>query len=177
MSKSQRTYHSIIENDDSNIKWSDQNFWKIFQFYVIECPARDGRQNPISMKGKLLSSYGWKGGYKFRILKASFKKTCYNLGTFEVIKNQPMQSRFGDVISPTEFCIFLTSDCEMETLLRMIRNAFAHGNFYRTVIKKQKIYLLRNLHQGKLKAEMALCEQTLLKWIDVIKAGPYAKEV
>ena len=87
-----------------------------------------------------------------------------------------MKSKLGEIVPPTEYCIYSHSGYEMETLLRKIRNAFAHGNFYQTELKGQTIYILQNFYHGKLNAEMALYEQTLLNWIEVIKKGPIGKK-
>ncbi len=167
-----KTYQELIKAE-AEIDWDSKNFWNIIRFYLIECPSRNGGlQNPVSAKGKLLAAYGWEGGPKFSELKKAFIHACSRLETFEGVKNGSIKSKLEGIAPPTEYCSFSFSSNEMETLLRKIRNAFAHGNFYPIKFRGQKIYVLQSFYHGKLNAEMALYEQTLLNWIDVIKEGP-----
>ena len=173
--KKQRKYQVII-NSKPAIEWKSKNFTKIMQFYLIETPAFNGKQDAlVSRRGRTFKSYGWEGGDKFANLLQEMKKASTNLSRFETVSNAPVKSKATETFPPNEYCLFVAPKYITNHLLRAIRNSLAHGEIYQLIHNKKRIYVLQN-HHGGLQAEIVLCEETLLKWIDIIKAGPVAKE-
>ena len=174
--KKETSYQDRIENK-ATVDWKSKKLWEIIRFYLEETPAyNDSQDNLVSRKGKTFKSYGWEGGNKFKILKNLILTKSCTLKDFNIYKSAPIESRLKEVSPPIEYCAFVTSNSEINSLIISIRHALAHGGFYQIKYNKQKIYILKNIHKGKLKAEIVLYEETLIKWIDIIKAGPVAKE-
>ncbi len=72
-----------------------------------------------------------------------------------------------------EYCVFLKTDEKtvMQSLFSAIRNAFAHGSFCVKKYEKTQVYFFSN-YDNYLKAEIILQEDTLIKWINIIRKGP-----
>lgn len=156
----------------TDIKLNDPNFQKILNFYLFECPT-SGK----SVRSKTFDYYGWKGSSKFSKLKNKMLKAASDSlkSNYYPCKKEDLEERFHRVksVKPTdEYCVFL-KHCEksvMQSLYAAIRNAFAHGSFSVKKYLGIKIYFLSN-YEKYLKAEIILQENTLLKWIDIVRNG------
>ena len=73
--------------------------------------------------------------------------------------------------------MFLKTDEKtvIQSLFSAIRNALAHGSFNVKIYKGVRVYFLSNYNKY-LKAEIVLQENTLLKWIDIVKEGCESSE-
>ena len=150
------------------IPLNSRNFQKIITFFMFECPVPD-----VSFRGHTLKEFGWDNPNKLcllvRLLKQSaskdFRDNYYCCLNEDECKNS--LKLLPNKSSSIEYCMYLGSDSKnrIQSLLRSIRNAFAHGSFY---IDSRKYYHLENFHKS-LKAKICLSEETLLKWICVIK--------
>ena len=167
-----KSYQEKIKGNHE-IKLYQKNLCAIFQFYVIESPAhKRNSKELVSARGNSFGSYGWVSDNTFKRLKKSFKQASPALIYLACDDNDTVESQAEIYYPPIEYCSFRKNNSEINSLVRAIRNSFAHGDFYQFTYSGKKLYFLRNVHNGKLKAEMVLSEQTLLKWIEIIKAGP-----
>ena len=180
------TYQEKIQKP-KHIDLENKNFRKIYQFYVIDGPSFSDEKKPqnlISVKGVSFKEYGWEGGIKFKQLKERIVKVNADREIeFQTYQEKDLKSQADKRYLPEEYCVFNPRNYKINSLLYYIRNALAHGEFYlidysqRNGNKSEKVrmYFLRNHKNDLLKAEMALSEQTLLKWIEIIKSGPIYK--
>ena len=152
------------------IKMNNSKFQKILEFYLFECPTPNR-----SVRSKTFADYGWIGRSKFSSLKKSMLSAASDSlkNNYYPCKKEELKEKFQLVkkVSPTdEYCVFLKYDEKsvMQSLYSAIRNAFAHGSFSVRQYSGVKIYFFAN-EKKYLKAEIILQENTLLKWIDIIK--------
>ena len=169
--KKQKTTKVEKEEYSKTIIWSE-NFQKIVEFYLFECPVEE-----VSSRATTFAEKGWKGHY-FTTLKArmlnvaskDLKKRYYPC------KKEELESRFTEMEKlkkGEEYCVFLKHDEKrvMESLYKAIRNAFAHGSFKAGKDKGKTIYYFSNF-EGYCKAQIQLKESTLLEWIEVFNSDP-----
>jgi len=159
-----------IKTFERQIVYSNKKFQKILDFYLFCCPVPG-----TSVRGKTFYDYGWSGSSDF----GKLKKQMLEASAFETLKGRyfpciktDLEDRFNIVDSleaPQEYCVFLKYDEQrvMQSLYSAIRNAFAHGSFNVGTYKKVRIYYFENF-DGYMKAKIALHEETLLAWIDII---------
>jgi len=180
----------IKEIDDTFI---NDNFLKIFYFYVIKCPFVSG----LSFQKCSLSSFGWKDNSwnKYYYLKYYLDKDVFysRQHFFRAKKDYNIFAQCTKEIGyDTDFYKDLSNervliyDCERnkyKSLFIHIRCALAHGRFNIIHIKEsnENIYIMENCNPKdknkdnekiKLTARMILKENTLLRWIEIIKNGP-----
>lgn len=158
---------------DSDIKLGNNNFQKILKFYLFECPT-PGK----SRRGTTFEGFGWQGTKQFSKLKTLLLAAASNSLKFNYYpcsKNElPDKFSMVEKVSPVdEYCVFLKTDEKtvMQSLFSAIRNAFAHGSFCVKKYEKTQVYFFSN-YDNYLKAEIILQEDTLIKWIDIIRKGP-----
>lgn len=169
MAKKQAKYYKKF---DRSYPITSRNFQKILMFYLFECPVPEK-----SIRAKTFNDFGWNGSNKF----ANLKKKMLDSATSSLRKNYhpcnkgELNAKFDiikDVYPVDEYCVFLKHDEKtvIQSLFSAIRNAFAHGSFAVKSYDGIKIYFLSNYNKY-LKAEIILQENTLLKWIDIVKSG------
>lgn len=163
-----KKYCQTFDTPDS---LSDRNLQKILKFYLLNCPV-PGR----SVRGKTFCEYGFVGTSSFsKLKKALLKASNGNLrNNYNPVKKEDLERKYAEVETigpPNEYCVFLITEGVMESLFVAIRNAFAHGSFNVKTYSGTRIYFLVNYKKYK-KAQIVLQEETLLRWIDIIKAGP-----
>lgn len=178
----QKSYQEEMKKS-KNIDLKNKNFSKIFQFYVIDTPCYSDKNHPqnlISAKGVSFKDYGWDQGYKFNQLKNLMINVNANRKIDLIQCDNKVNSLADNKYPPDEYCIYNADQGKINSIFYKIRNALAHGEFSLIKYTQKRenkeneslnIYFLTNHHKG-LKAEMALSEQTLLKWIAIIKNGP-----
>ncbi len=162
----------LVYSKDIGLKYSltNKNFQKIIDFYLFRCPV-PGK----SARGKTFEELGWKGPSQFAALKKELlsSATASLQGNYFPCEKDELKSCFNKVTSvrPTEeYCVFLKHDEKsvMQSLFSAIRNALAHGSFNVKQYNKIRVYYFAN-HDGYLKAELFLTEDTLLSWIQIIE--------
>ena len=162
-----KTYTKTFSN---RIAISNVNLQKILKFYLFECPVPG-----ISVRGRKFQDFGISGSAAFSRLKKNMLNNASSSlrGNYKPSKKNELDIYFSlmnSVNPPDEYCVFLKYDEKhvMQSLFSAIRNAFAHGSFCVKNYSGTRIYFLAN-HDGYLKAEVVLHENTLLNWIDCIK--------
>ncbi len=165
--KSVKAYKKSFDNE---ISLSDKHVRAIVEFYLFECPVPEK-----SVRGKVFSDFGISGSPAFSKLKKDMLNSASESlkNNYRPTKKDGLQTELLHVASvtpPNEYCVFLKYDEKsvMQSLFSAIRNAFAHGSFRVDSYNGERIYFLQN-YEKYLKAEMALHEKTLLRWIDCIK--------
>ena len=124
----------------------DPNFGEIIDFYLWTCPVER-----TAYLANLLDDYGWDASYKFKVLKQKLISVSSVEITFEVTTPDKLNetlSNYGqeEKLSCSEVVVIVNPDSEIKTLLKSIRNAFAHASFR---IQKQRcendyFYFLEN---------------------------------
>lgn len=153
-------------------KIGNKSLNEIITFFLFNCPV-EGK----SMRGKTFEEYGFKGSKSFAYLKKKLLG-CSETGLekrYKPCKKDELERCLTEVEElgpPTEYCVFLKNDEKtiMQSLFSAIRNAFAHGSFNVKSYNGVRIYFLLNYNKYR-KAQIVLHEETLLKWIDIVKAG------
>ncbi len=172
-----KTYQELIETE-SEIDWDSKEFWNIVRFYLLECPTvktvkKEKRRR--SCRGQTLEEYGWG---QTTPLKNSMTNSSLNLTDFTSCGDVDIKEFTKEFTPPTEYCVVKKKDPTSANILTYIRDSLAHGNFYIVTCEETKIYIFKNVNTNtkEQNAEIVLYEETLLNWIQVIKAGPAAKK-
>ena len=161
----------------------DSEFMQIIIFYVLHSPCKQGSYSPVP-----LDKYGWTNPWHSK----KFKDTLRNIASFndETYQYTESHEKFKELWESTEIQNNFYDLCEGEfaifshvgetnpflDLFHHIRNAIAHGRF---TAKKHNhnfyIYMEdAKTVRGKIavNARIMLKKSTLIKWIDMIEAGP-----
>ena len=156
-------------NFTSKYNFKDENFSKIYKFFVIECPCED-----VSVRGKSFKKIGCNMNSLNNALKkgTSFLKIkwkAYKVSEIEQkIKEEDI---YEEVKMPLEIALHTErNNNKTEGLFYSIRCAFAHGAFSIHKFKGEKYYFLENEDKGKLKGRIVVKEQSLLSWIEIVKS-------
>lgn len=163
---------SYYKKFDRKYPATRKEFQDILQFFLFECPTPK-----TSCRAKTFSQLGWEGSTQFSQLKKKMLEAATDSlrSNYYPCKKAELQEHFEKVktVSPVnEYCVFLEHDCKtvMQSLFSAIRNAFAHGSFGVQSFSGIRIYFFAN-YDNYLKAEIILQENTLLKWIKIVKSG------
>ena len=164
---------------DGNYSFKDDNFARIYRFYVIETPV-----SGVSARAKT---------FKFRqvnmnSLNARLKKETPLLNERWFVKNaKEVENTCQDngIDKNANFANEIVIHSEnrklctgkTDSLFYAIRCALAHGSFAIHTYKNKKYYLLENKDNGIIKARMILKEETLIRWIEIIETFPKSKNV
>lgn len=159
---------------NDRISYGNRSFQKIIDFYLFHNPV-EGQ----TVRGVLFKDFGWADA-SFHTLKALMMDAASDQLSqrYKACKTYELEGyieQFGlSVAKPDliESAVFLVDNDRtvMRSLYRAIRHAIAHGSFKSSSKNGVKYYHLENF-DGYCKARLILREDTLIKWIDVIKAG------
>ena len=179
-------------------KFTSEEFKKLFGFYVVCNPFVKA-----SYSRKDSAEYGWHNervdnlkGRLCNVAKLVDKKTFYNVDKIDKMREPcdklDLKEDFYMRLNDERVVIFIKKkEKEVEKVniisgvLYHIRNAFAHGRYavYECENKIDNIVVLEDVdpqhkYRGKIavSARMVLKKSTLLKWIDIIEAGPNSEE-
>lgn len=166
-------YDSKMFKETKN-PYGNKNFRDILDFYLFHCPSQGKSVRSITFEEQ-----GWKGN-----LFSTFKSQMLNRASSDLKKHyfpcekKELIDKF--MIAKTykkneEYCIFLKNDETriIESLFSAIRNSLAHGSFFIKKESKVNYYFFIN-HDGYLKAEIRLREDTLQNWIFLFNSDPHA---
>jgi len=153
----------------------DSFYGKILNFYLWQCPVEKTAYTAPTFK-----ELGWSSGYQFKKLK----KTIINLPDspipYLVVDKSNLQNtlveykQFNSYVFEEVIIFTKTGEGEMVTLLRSIRNAFAHGSF---MVRKKRstnayYYFFESRNpSGDLQARLILKSSTLVSMIKIISSG------
>ncbi len=168
-------------------KYLDNNFQKIFEFYILNVPNSNVSNKSIDIT-KIWGEKVWKnmklraelmkvGDFKENInyFKAQRLNEMNNIAAKAHLDKIPALKKLKNNI------IFYNQKNEFISIFFYIRCAFAHGRFTIKEVNNEKFYILETGNKGKkqeiiVKARMIIKEETLLKWIDIILSGNKTKE-
>lgn len=164
---------TIKWNFNRTFSFKDEQFAKIYRFYVIETPVRD-----VSARGKTFKSLE----INMKSLNAALKRETPFLKELWFEPKQKEVESFcktegilDKVDLSREIAIHTLNGkhCSGKTdsLFYAIRCAFAHGSFDIHKMNGDIYYILENRDGGKLKARMILRQDTLLKWIEILESS------
>ena len=172
----------------TKIPYTDQNFQKIIDFYLFNCPCeteKGTKENKtytkVSQRATTFRSQGWTGG-NINILIACMKKT--SSGQLEYrhfkssakIEEEVIKIEKGSSLSDKSFemiALIERSDMKLtSSIFYYIRNAFAHGSFSVINDKGKKTYFFESAKDTIIKAQIRLREDTLIKWIKDFRVSP-----
>lgn len=172
-------------NTPSPFDQLDEDWIRIIIFYVFHSPA-----GSVSARGTTLPNYGWgtkNGSQDFKLLKkrmieyAGMKPEDFQcIKKWEDARNSFEANNLIDFpknISKERATFFVGGYPTCETVMRHLRNSFAHGrlSFYE---EKGKIYIAMEdiARQKAISARMILSKTTLFRWMIITIAGPISDE-
>ena len=179
----------IADNDEwlqtaSPFDVIDEDMKIIIIFFVFHIPVEG-----VSARGKSLKEYGWGKKSKANDFK-ELKRRLIEFGemnekyfvcedNFEKLKNALTENQLIDFpgnIEKQKLVFTKNKNGINESLIFHIRNAFAHG---RVAFYKNGQYIVMediNPQNKVISARMILKKETLMKWIYIIRKGPFAEE-
>lgn len=157
-----------IKNND--IDFSDRNFQRIIDFYLLKSPAEN-----LSARGRTLESYNWNNTYDLKrkigiTSKHGFFTFAETLAEMdEALKDSNLGKRFWENLNERA-CLYTVKN-QLNALFYHIRNSFAHGRFDVVKSEADSIFVMEDVNKKNVSARMVLKESTLLNWIDIIEHG------
>lgn len=168
-------------NNKENLDWIKFNpikipeseaFRKIIEFYLFNTPLREKN----FYQAKTISEYGWEksklSNLKQRLLyDIQLKQKFFYYKTIDQVQLSIINNKLiGNKHTYHEIIIFLNNRKSIvESVLSLIRDAFAHRSFEVVTKMGENYYFMANVHNGKTKGRLILKESTLLMWIKIIK--------
>ena len=156
-------------NFTSEYNFKDENFSKIYKFFVIECPCED-----VSVRGKSFKKIGCNMNSLNNALKkgTSFlEENWIRVNNSDIEQTIKEKNIYEKVNMPLEIAIHTNRDkSKTKGLFYSIRCAFAHGAFSIHKCDGEQYYFLENKYKGKLKGRIVVKEQSLLSWIEIVKS-------
>lgn len=174
---------SLRLNKQENLDWikfnpvripESQAFRKIIEFYLFNTPLREKN----FYQAKTMADYGWEksklSNLKQRLLyDIQLKQRFYYFKTLDQVQQSIINNKIlGNKHTYREIIIFLNNRKSIvESVLSLIRDAFAHRSFEVVPKMDENYYFMANVHNEKTKGRLILKESTLLRWIEIIKNG------
>lgn len=176
---------------DSTIPLDNNNFQKILNFYLFNCPCeiesgskKKGtlKYEKVSKRAITLRQQGWAGSY-LNSLMAAMKHTASGNLKYEHYKASEDIKEKSDILEKGSLndirfeMIVISERSDMNltsAIFYYIRNALAHGSFSTVSNGKPITYYFESAKGGNVKARIRLREETLLKWIKDFNLSPNA---
>lgn len=174
---------SDSEFNTSKLKIDSDDYLKILEFYIIECPSvKNGKPMTAkyfdikklwkrvwwkndSLKPKLVNAIIEYNNTKFEDCVKKFNSEADSKYAIEVLKLHDKASFDNKIkIGVVDICnnIFMS-------IFRHIRNGFAHGRFYFYESDNKMMLFLEDVNKDKVTARMTIPVEQLISWIDIIK--------
>lgn len=161
----------------SDFSFFDENFAKIFRFFLLELPVEN-----TSKRFKSFENYGWNSRKITNELKNQINSLNKNWKIIKVKDTKNLEKITQDienlckengilneVTDRREIFIHTDSkDNKTKSLCYAIRCAFAHGSFDTRMFQGESFYFFENRFRGKLRGRIVVKEKTLLKIIGII---------
>lgn len=161
MSKKETKFSKKIEYDE--------NFLKIINFYLFECPVEDA-----SHRGKTFKEIGWKNSSNLKMLERLLKEISEiddeNWNIYDSISEVEEKSKNMDL--KKQFICSDRSKGKVKTIIYSIRCSLAHGSFETRMRNKERYYYFENEYRGRMRSKIFIKEETLFQWEKIIKAKP-----
>lgn len=166
-----------------NNKLLDDNFKKIFIFYVINAPCKNASERSFDIK-----AYWGENVWEAQVLRRTLikvgdmdEKTTFvrarRLGDISDLFAQTKLNKFPFDTNKNIIAFYNNGKAEFLDVFFYIRCSLAHGRFKIKVIDKEKMYFLETGDNNRkkdgvnVKARMIIKEKTLLDWIEIITNG------
>lgn len=150
---------------------SDNNFWKIFDFFVIKTPVKGTSMRGISFKERNFKKADEVLNKIKKLVGSNFESVNECEDVSEILK---MNGIYEHLSEPFEYAVYRVPK-ELgvtEAFFYCIRCSLAHGAFCIHKYEGIKYYYFENMHKEKhkhkatLNARMIIKESTLLEIID-----------
>lgn len=177
-------------NKGTSIPFNSQNFQKIIDFFLFNCPSEIEKGNKkkgtktyekVSRRATTLRAQGWTGG-SLNTLLASMKHTASGHLEYRVfdtsrdIHYEVKMIENSVSLTDSNFEMIVISERtdmkKTSSIFYYIRNAFAHGSFSVIMDNGRTIYYLESAKNSTIKARLRLREETLMKWIKDFALSP-----
>lgn len=179
-------------------KFNDWELFRIVVFFVFHSPCvgtTDSSGGPSAM-GKPLAEYGWSekwGNYRTQgtlnnILRNASSDFSFlysatgNNDMLQACQKANLCDEFPQNIDIERAAISISDKNQFLSLFRHIRNAFSHGriNMHETT-DGDLMFIFEDVGRKKsegvpISARMVLRKSTLLRWIEIIEAGPQSSD-
>ena len=147
------------------------------------------RSRPPSAMHKPISDYGWSakwGNYKsptslnyiLRRASTNFSLLFSATGNddmFQACKKADLLEEFPNDMLKERMAISISDQNQVLSLFKHIRNAFAHSRFaMHDIVGGDYVLIFEDVSSDgkKVSARIIIRKSTLIKWIDIIEAGP-----
>lgn len=165
---------SVKWNFNGNFNFSNNNFARIYRFFVVETPVEGVSQRGISFKQR-----GWNLNSLNAALKRStafLKNNWYVCTAKEAESKMRFHSIFDSVRMPMEIAIHTSrKDSNTVGLFYSIRCAFAHGAFSLHNCDGETYYFLENKDKEVYKGRIVIKESSLISIIETVESEPPKK--
>lgn len=160
---------------NNEYSFNNDNFCKIFDFYVLKTPVSDVSYRGITFKKrKFRDANEVLNNMKKIVPKLFLVYDCINENE-SITEKLKMNGIFNHLENPFEYAIFKKQNKlgKTESFFYCIRCALAHGSFCIHKYENNTFYYFENVykekgkHNSTLNARMILREDTLLKIIDL----------
>lgn len=147
-------------------------FTKIVDFYLFNSPVRGINY----YSAKTITEYGWEKNKlstlkKLLLMNNDLRTNFFQCSSCDDLELTILNNHvYGDQVVHKEIVLFLNNKKSIvESVLYLLRCAFAHRSFCIVRHKSERYYFVANVDNGRIKGRLVLKESTLLKWIDIIK--------
>lgn len=134
-----------------------QNFQKIIQFYLFECPVIDKKGKRVSSRGRSFKERRLEGNGLTSLCAAMKRCSAATINTVNQLSVAPHGANEYLIVRER------SDMSNVNAYFYAIRNALAHGSFN----VDNGVYEIENWHNGQLKAIGRIREKTLLRWIEL----------
>lgn len=175
-------------------KFNDWDLFRIVIFFVFHSPCTGTTNTPgcPSAMGKPLTEYGWSekwGNYRtpgslnniLREASSNFALIFSATGNNDMLQacqKANMLADFPSKLDDERAAITISDRNQFLSLFRHIRNAFSHGRINMHEMADGDLMFIfedvgrKNSTGTPVSARILLRKSTLLKWIEIIEAGP-----
>lgn len=138
----------------------------------------------LSVKGRSFAVYGWSSDYGLDILLRLFRQAgslsdsnyWASVSSRKEVQEKLIRlNRLRGFDCTYEFAVHLRNGRKVKSLLRFIRNFFAHGGFRICEYDGQRFYALENSSNCQLSGRAVLRKETLLEWERIVRGGAGSK--
>lgn len=163
---------------NESYSFADENFSKIYRFFVIELPVEN-----TSVRSKFFEDYGLSSKKITQILKkniASLEKNWKIVSSKDAKKVENITQKIEDLCKKNGILdtvserkeIFIHTNMKnnkTKSLFYSIRCGFAHGSFNKVNFFGEQFYFFENRYRNKIRGRIVVKEKTLLKIIEIIE--------
>ena len=162
---------------DGNYSFKDEEFARIYRFYVIETPVSGVSARAKSFKFRQINMNSLNASLR---RETPFLKDKWFVKSAKEVEGSCKDNGIDENVRFANEIVIHTENRKLctgktDSMFYAIRCAFAHGSFAIHKYKNQTYYVLENKDSGVLKARMVLKEETLIKWIEIVETFPKAK--